>query len=310
MNLQVPSMWAKAGTFVLFGDGLLQHQCREMMKPSDAPPHLAEYDLGFNVVSWDFFTFLLNAELVRRKSGTREQLRINLKNFGDGSNPRSDMSAEQRAEMLHNVVEPLVVLFGGAIDPTVETDRVHACAYRPLVEAHRRGERVPFVPQLGAPDSRTLTITVREATYVRQRNSDLAAWVEFARRREREGYEVVFVRDTAAADEPVPGFRTDPRASRSIWSRLVRYSTAFCNLATSNGPTSLLLFSEMPFVLFVPYGQRFVDEQTGLPMDHGPQLEAWWERTAGFRPPDKFPWLTDTQRIEWERDTIDNIERG
>ncbi len=144
-------------------------------------------------------------------------------------------------------------------------------------------------------------ITLREAPYESERNSNMDAWMTFAWKRKEEGYEVIFVRDTVRADDPIEGFHTFPDASRIVEERIKVYASAFCNLSKTTGPASSLLpFSDLPFVLFYPLEAK----------QYCPHHPDWWTRTAGFTPPEKHPWLADDQIVEWVQDTHANIENG
>jgi hypothetical protein len=292
------------GVVSIYGDGLLQTVLNEMNRPSEAPPNLAVFDCSVNVISFDFVTWIAAAELFRRQSGTKEPLRVRLKNY-KGELEGDLMGLARRYRMLENVVRPCIKLFGGIEDDTIECDRLFHFSYSVLTDAARAGQQVPRIktPWVDV-NPKLLTITMREAGYVKVRNSNFDAWVDFAERRKAEGYDVVFVRDTEKADEPIKGFATAADASRDLFKRVELYASAHCNLSFSNGPASLLLFSRLPFIYWTPLGTEIKDGY------HGPQFREWWTDTAHITPPEQFPWMLENQSWEWAFDTPENIEAG
>ncbi len=80
VNRDGPMIEERGGDITIYGDGLLQCVLREMMQPSTTPVNLVELDLERNPPCWDFFTFLMAADMERRQAGCTEPLRIRLKN--------------------------------------------------------------------------------------------------------------------------------------------------------------------------------------------------------------------------------------
>jgi len=211
------------------------------------------------------------------------------------------MTVGQRKQMLDGVMRPALKLLGGAEADSIEGVRLHSHPYGPLVRAYQEGVSIPKIEMPGVEqDPKLLTITLREAPYDQVRNSNVADWIQFGNNRREEGWRVVFVRDTAKADEHIDGFETAPDASRDLFARARLYQSAYCNLMLSNGPASLCIFSDNPFIFFVPLDV--------IP-DYGPATTSWWQATAFITPPEQLPWLTDGQWIEWGKmDSLHNIE--
>ena len=99
-----------------------------------------------------------------------------------------------------------------------------------LFDAARRG--VPVFPGLRVPEQgvryvrdwlatrtagrRPIVITLRQYGYAPGRNSNVAAWIEFARRLDKRRYVAVFVLDIATAMQPpAPAGATAPAGRRS-----------------------------------------------------------------------------------------------
>ncbi|XUM19754.1 6-hydroxymethylpterin diphosphokinase MptE-like protein [Bradyrhizobium oligotrophicum S58] len=288
------------------GDGLLPEIARQMGR--DRPAHHACYDLSQAPASYDFVTWLARAEMERRARGATERLRVAFVNGpADGFRARADVqNIDEKRQLLDKVMRPALALFDAVEDDAAADGYLYHYWYRPMTDAARAGGAVPrcrspiaAVMQMncwlaGKGMTRPITITLRETRYSTVRNSDIDAWTEFARRRRAEGYDVVFVRDTAKADEPIGDFVTCPNAARDVWARLALYSRATCNMITANGPAELLQFSDYPFV--------------EIKNSYDP---AFWRRFGGIDAPNEsLPWLGPHQVTTWEQDTVDNIENA
>lgn len=258
---------------------------------------VAEYDLGQAPASWDFLQFLINAKI-----------RLGSFNVAFRDGPvggfRADSikrSIPQRKAIFENVMIPALKLVGA--------EKVEAPG-EPIgyfqIDAVRAAHRGNPVPKWQIPadvleecrawlgDRRPLVITLREADYYPERNSNLDAWLAFAETVE----DVIFVRDTAKADEPLP-FETCPRASKDFLFRAALMSLARCNLLVGNGPALLVEYLDAPWLMFNPVRPE---------LDYRPVQAEWWIRNVGLMPGDQFPWAKANQRIVWEPDTLESIQ--
>lgn len=258
---------------------------------------VAEYDLGRAPASWDFLQFLINAKIklgsfnVAFRKGPVDGFRAD----------KTQRSLEQRKAILENVMKPALKLVGAEeIDGKGEE-----ISYFQIdaVQAANRGRAIPKweIPEnvlaeckdwLG--DRKPIVITLREAEHYSERNSNLDAWLKFAATVE----DVIFVRDTAKADEPLP-FETCPRASKDFLFRAALMSLARCNFLVSNGPALIVEYLDVPWLMFAPLRPD---------LDYLPMHEDWWIQNVGVAPGDQFPWAQDNQRIVWEHDTFEAIE--
>jgi ADP-heptose:LPS heptosyltransferase len=143
-----------------------------------------------------------------------------------------------------------------------------------------------------------ITITLRESLHWPHRNSNLPEWLKFADYLQKQGEQVLFVRDTWKAREPLERFATCPAASRDLEIRLALYKQAKCNFFIDNGPWHLALVSPAPWVAFIN-----VDPMSG----YIPCTPQWWKRNHGVAPGQQFPWSNATQRIVWAPDTFDEM---
>lgn len=279
----------------------------------------AVYDLDVAPGSFDFMCSMLNVENYRAMNGFT-RVHVHLKpGSKDGFRPVDaiDVGHEQKNLMLNNVVRPLVRMFGmqevgtmpdpnvivGAIE--VPGDGVVAFAYSPRFSVehfHETGKLPVYQASARARQWADMTfpvrpyvITLREAAHWPQRNSDVAEWLKFAATLDGP---VVFVRDTATADDPMEAV-TCPLASRDLDKRLALYRRARMNFFVTNGPAGLAWYTrDIPYLCLFKdapgyhcYDPEWLDDYIGLPQ--GGQL----------------PWAGPHQRLAYVDDTCENIDR-
>jgi hypothetical protein len=202
----------------------------------------------------------------------------------------------------------MVEMIGGVIDPAAVTSRARSEFYcnRPIVEAAQAGETVPMLrPRAAAMEQVAklvgkrppVTITLREALHDAPRNSRTENWLRFARDLRDAGERVIFLRDTSRADEPLEDFETYPTASRNLQIRLALYSQAKQNFFVSNGPVTLAMFSEVPYI--------FLNEVLDY-ADSSNKTDSW-TLYHGTPPGEQVPWVKPNQRIVWKPETYDNM---
>ncbi len=296
----------------VYGDGLLPAIARDMSARAEAedtalPPDAscACYDLAAAPASYDFLCWLVIAEMARLRANAPAPLKVGFRAGPDDGFRRDDgLPLLDRQLMLANVMRPALKLLGAIEHPDgLEGGSWHSrYVLAPIVESYRNGETVPrfCVPddyrdearawlKQHAIDGPPVTITLREASHWPERNSNVAAWLEFARSLDRR---VVFVRDTEMADEPLDGMLSCPRASRDLLFRAALYDGAFCNCFIANGPGGLALFGRAPWLYFMP-------EVAG----YAPSTDAWLRKYMGFGRGEQVPWARPDQRIIWEADS-------
>jgi len=299
-------------TITVHGDGLLPTIAREMI--SAWPDNAATCDLSKVPASFDFITWLVNAEMDRRRRGAPAPLLVAFVDGTDEGFRKGDVqNLPEKRQIMDKVMRPALALFGAKEEPGAIHGRQYHYWYRPITDGFKTGEEVPKVEVPMAARMHVLrrlytrhlsdpiVITLRETRYSPERNSNINAWLEFARRRRDEGHNVVFVRDTAKAHEPLDDFATYPEASLDLITRAALYSAAKCNMIVANGPAELLQFSDWPFIEIKPSAE--IDPLRPVSMG-----ESWWQRFGGITPPESFPWLGKHQLTVWKRDTIDVLE--
>ncbi len=269
------------------------------------------YNVASMPISYDFVPWVINQEMRRRRHKAPSPLKVG---FWFGQDGKSGLETEYRATMFTHVVQPLLNLIGA-----VEDDRAiyglcdHRKEFTPfldLVRASRAGEVVPRLkarPQVieqvrnWLDGKNPITITLREADNWRHRNSNRPAWFAFADDLRKEGYHIIFLRDTARANELIDGHETCPLASVNLEVRVALYEEALANLFVSNGPASLAWFGTKPWLQFTP-------------LDNDGSFSAgtvrWWHEYCDMGPGDQYPWSDVSQKIIWDLDTYPNIQQA
>lgn len=258
------------------------------------------YNVTSSPLSFDFTTWMVDAEMTRIREGAPGPLKVG---FWFGRDGKTGFGGDNfnRKAMLDNVVRPSMKLIGAVEDPlATEGHNKEFFSYKYIVEAVKNGEKVPIFKSDVPCDLEPgyVTITLRETSYWTERNSRIDEWVQFAKYLKNKGERVIFIRDTAKADEPIEGFETLPRASRDLLYRCSVYDNAKCNLFVSNGPISLAYFGTRPWLKF------FEIDNTGL---YPPATEAFWEACCGIKFGEQWPWSSDKQRIVWKPDYYTNL---
>lgn len=277
---------------------------RTMPEPdSSLDASYVAYNITCSPLSYDFLTWLISQEMQRQKAGAPGPLKVGFwlgRNGGTGLGGMPD-----RQQMLNRVCRPAISLLShGAVEhPVASKGRFDEFfSYRRIVELCNEGIPVPkFRTNLRVPITPGyVTITLRETTYWPHRNSKLEEWLMFANYLKARGERVIFVRDTAKANEPVPGFETFPAASVDLETRCALYQQAKCNCFVANGPVSLGYFGDTPWLKFME-----IDDNGA----YNAARSEYWRQCVGLDPAkqEQFPWSTDKQRIVWKPDYYTNL---
>ena len=255
------------------------------------------YNIANGPLGFDFLTWLIDAEMTRIRADAPAPLKVG---FWLGKDADDRMNRDRRRMWLDNVFRPMLKLIGAVEDSTAIAGRCkEVFVPRDIVTASRAGEAVPMLkPILPWPSHGHVTITLREAAHSPHRNSS-AAWLVFASHLAHRGEEIIFVRDTAKAQDPVPGFRTCHEASHDLETRMALYAAAKTNLFVSNGPASLCFYSRAPWMAFITAQAEDQQENCNSPN--------FWRESFAMNPGEQFPWSAPDQRLVWKRDTYENL---
>lgn len=234
---------------------------------------LAIYDLAVAPPTYDFIAFLVAAERARKQAG-EDSFKVLIVRGPDHGFRKDDLPPRDPAErqkMLENIVFPMCQFVpscdgyevaerflvsermrGQYVFPSGYTPENPVMNYGLAVMASCANEGVmPLAVRDFTPDPDLVTITLREAPYWPTRNSIVAEWIKVAAYLTDKGKRVVFVRDTAKADEPIEAYETSPEASRDLGARMRLYASACLNLFTGNGPAWVPAFcSQISLMIF------------------------------------------------------------
>lgn len=264
------------------------------------------YNAARGPLNFDFIAWLVDAEMTRVREGAPAPLKVG---FFWGRDGKAGFGTPRREQFFRNVVRPALALIGAVEDPAAVDGR-HKSSYvlRDVSASAKRGETLPTFraseiaianmrQSLGG--RRPVVITLREADHWPARNSHLQSWFRFADEIERSGEFVIFVRDTAKVGERLGGghqcYPTCSRASTELDMRMALYASAKVNLFTSNGPWSLALFSDRPWLMFVPV--------CGDDDPYRPNTPTFWRESSGVEQFGQYAWSRPDQRIVWSRTT-------
>jgi hypothetical protein len=265
------------------------------------------YNVAGSPLSFDFVSWLVDAEMNRVRAGAPAPLKVG---FWCGRDADKRMQHDNREGWHKNVFRPLVSMIKGVeVSQAVYGHHKPLFVPRDVVAAANAGEKVPRLssglpPWYPGGDAyrhqfQYVTITLREASHWENRNSNVPAWLKFATWLLERGEDVVIVRDTEKALEPLQHFITDPVAAASLPKRMSLYENAKANLFVANGPHALALYSDRPWLCFVdlkPDGDQYT-----------PNTPWFWKTTMGVEPRGQFPWSNEQQRLVWSKDDYANI---
>jgi hypothetical protein len=219
-----------------------------------------------------------------------------------GSRPEASyLSSVIARHILPTDYEPALPVFPGpraCLEAARNGDPDIACLRAPEEELRqvRRWARAK------ADGRRMVTITLRRYGYMPARNSNLPAWVAFARSLDSTRYWPVFVPDTNDTIEGLPtGLREFTVFAEAAWNvglRMALYEHAFLNLGVNNGPMGLAWLNAR-----VRYATLKI-ETAGVP-----QSSIEFIRSFGFEPGKSLPFASPLQEWVWEDDGEEVITR-
>ena len=93
-----------------------------------------------------------------------------------------------------------------------------------------------------------------------------------------------------------------PKPRSILRVRMSLYKSAKCNLSDGGGPWQMCLFSDRPWLAFVPI------EDEGAPYE--PNIPEVFAKGQGIEMGEQFPWSSANQLIVWEPSLYDNVVRA
>lgn len=229
---------------------------------------IALFDLSNRPASFDFVTFMATATTLGA-----DHVRFVLNNGWKKKN----YTVEQAQERYKSIVEPAVALWG--LEYSIgEREGVEFSHFFPAAfEAHKR-RGIKKMPVDVAPKE-YVTITLRNSR-TPERNSKDDEWLEFASRLDRKA---VILRDYE--ERPL-----------ELADRMKLYAGAHMNFFVMNGPATLCIHSEAPYLCMRTIG-----------CDRSGSTSPAFMKQIGITPGFQFPWANARQRLSYLDDTADNI---
>jgi len=253
------------------GDGLLPYIVQTEAEKALVKPMIAVYDLGGSPPSYDFVTFLSEAENARAESGfTCIDIVFQPGPIGGFRDDIFPPDVAERNGMLWRVCVPMCRLLPSVRNVEVLQERKDMVAHFPVgwsygtPKAHygwscfERAKQVLRATESGkrhaariAGGEKYVTITLRQAPYHDWRNSNLETWLAVAKYFEEYNYKVIIIPDTNGC--AITNRKLCWEGAFDIDIRFALYQGAFLNLGVANGPTTMFVVQGAPFLMFVPY---------------------------------------------------------
>ncbi|MGE0474888.1 MAG: hypothetical protein AB7P17_14740, partial [Nitrospirales bacterium] len=149
---------------------------------------------------------------------------------------------------------------------------------------------------------RLISITLRDYAFMKERNSDIQVWTNFARRLDPTRFFPVIILDTEATLDPLPkileGFEIFREASWNVPLRMALYEISYLNLGVNNGPMFMCALNKRTRLLIFKLITASVPQTTK-------ELIA----SLGFEIGGQLPFATSFQKLVWADDTLPVIEQ-
>ena len=228
------------------------------------------YDLGNRPASFDFVTCMATATALGCKHVR----------FVYGQWKKKDYTLAQAVGRWRSIVEPAVALYG--LDYSIgEREGIEVNHMLGAATAcYRQHGRIGKI-RLEAPQKDYVTITLRQSpNRTPERDSKDDEWLEFASRCDRK---CIILRD-------------NEDGSLHLHDRMKLYAGAHLNMMVINGPLTLCIHSDAPYVSMRTIGGANSGSTS-------PTFSAKNGITPGFQ----FPWAHARQRLSYLDDTCENI---
>ncbi|MBG04572.1 MAG: hypothetical protein CMM59_10925 [Rhodospirillaceae bacterium] len=300
----------------------------------------AFYDLEVSPISFDFTVFLTLAELARNRSKAQRMRVVIVPGKQDGF--RQDdaaYSSDNKLWRLHNIVLPATTLLETDVAVDLCTERSAASDIEEshtgpifpegysvqspisdfflsgVIAAAARNEKVPsFHASSQAKDYMTrwlshraqgrkpVTITLRESDYNENQNSNKDAWLKFADGLDIEKFVPIFIRDTErtfdANDRDFDRFDVCIPAAVNLQLRMALYELSWINMMVPNGPGELCRHCSATRYLYFKVITGDGDTTSKVLI-----------ASQGLELGGQLPYATQFQRLVWEPDELDVINR-
>lgn len=265
---KVSEMLADYGCDIfVHGDGLIPHIFRNMTREERILT--AVYDLMVSPPTFDFVSFLLEAERARREGGfARVDVVFQPGPMNGFRYDKLPPDQATREGMLHRVCVSLCRCLPSVRNVRVLKAREHiqgevfpvgyhvednpknhygTWCFKHSISAFKATESAK---RLAAAYGKYITITLRQSKAWNERNSSVGEWVKVAEWLQTAGYRVVFI--PGEFGEGPAGFTSCDSALLDVDLRIALYEGAMLNLGSNSGPFAVLFGMEAPYLLFKP----------------------------------------------------------
>src|SRR5262245_54335755 len=250
------------------------------------------------------------------------------------------VDAEARAQRISNILLPACPLLPTCAGVTHAASRRHAGFIRAALASHlypqgyesvlpvfagsreclqKAGPDMPHIPSLRATtDSlrvvdrwaashagsrRIVIITLRNYAYAPARNSNMPAWIAFARSLDAARFIPVFVPDLEQTlngqMQELQGYTVLGEVAWNLGLRMALYERAYVSMGVNTGPMGLCWLNARTNYATLKMAPANV-----------PQTSPAFYRELGFEPGRSLPFATSTQELVWVDDTLVAIQRA
>lgn len=227
------------------------------------------YDLSNRPASFDFVTCLATA-IAHGVKHVR---------FVYGGWKRKNYTLKQAEERWRSIVEPACWLYRitYSIGDRYGVEVNHML--RAAIETYKQTGKIGKIKEQCSSHG-YVTVTLRNSRN-QERDSKEAEWRKFAA---RCGHKVIILPD-------------NEDSVLSLEDRMHLYSRAYLNMMVINGPLTLCIHSDAPYVSMRTIG-----------CEHSGSTSPEFSRKNGITPLFQFPWANANQRLSYLDDTAENIE--
>ncbi|PCJ19736.1 MAG: hypothetical protein COB04_05355 [Gammaproteobacteria bacterium] len=288
----------------------------------------AIYDMRYSPATFDFGSFLVIAECLRQANDYSEiMVNILTNEFRAKTNRDIHTPAFEKRWRINNIMEGISRLLpsitGLNISRKPAKDVSGMIFPQDWTAEYKKGLDSPYAPKLikqlydlGASprvfcaseyarssinslySNNYCTLTLRNSRYQLERNTDLAVWYQFYQYVEAAGYQVVVIPDQ---EDLLSGqlymkypWQSFDVAAMDLDLRFALYENSVANFCSSNGPCSLLFYSDCPVYQF--------DQLKGKQTD-----EKFWQPFLGFNVGSNYPWSKANQIMTWKPSSLSNL---
>ena len=296
----------------------------------------AFYDIQVNPTSFDICKFIVLAEQQRKLKGLGSVHTFFVPNGKEWARSDDEHLEMQQKWRLNNILIPALSVMPTFTGYTVCTPRAEAkniekkisgtifpsgytyenpipCfAWADIaINAHNEIPSIRANPQALAyvqkwldvhcKNLKPVSITLREMSLEKQRNSDVTAWLKFAKELPAKGYFPIILRDTALTMElpgkNFSGLTLFNEVSLNLELRTALYQLCYINAFVANGPAELCLFNTKVNYLYF------------LKMYDGDGKRLYEHPGMGLPHKGRFPVGGPHQLMVWDDDTYTEIKR-